>query len=90
MENNILEQHEVVLMAALKQLRKIKAEKILLEYNLNVQRKSNLNNRYMKAVIANKMALLEKLSCEYDFILSQIIPDETKVNNPILEQYGCS
>jgi hypothetical protein len=89
MENNILTQHEAILEAALKKLRQVKAESILLQYNVNVHQKSQQNNKYYKAIIANKMALIKKLSCEYDFILSQIIPD-TLTNNPILEQYGCS
>jgi hypothetical protein len=81
----ITQHHISIHEKALKLLREIHAETLLLEYNVQSNKKQN--SPYLKKVIQLKRERIKSMVNRYEFCCQQLLPNEV-INNPILERYG--
>lgn len=80
----ITEQHITIHERAIKCLREIKAETLLLEYNVEVNKKTP--SRYLQKVIAIKREKIKSMVHRYELICTHLLPAET-IENPIIVRY---
>jgi hypothetical protein len=80
----ITEKHICIHERALKCLREINAETLLLKYNVEVNKKTP--HRQLQKVIAIKRERIKSMIYRYELICTQLLPAEI-IENPIFERY---
>ena len=81
----ITEHHIHIHNRALQCLREIKAETLLLEYNVEVNRKAP--SRYLQRIIEIKREKIKSMVHRYEMICEQLLPGAAITENPILQRY---
>jgi len=88
MENNLIDIHIKAHQKAIAKLREAKLQEQELHYHLATKLKAGKTNSYLERLINGKLQLIEAILNNYDSVVSDLLPDETKVNNPIFERYA--
>lgn len=88
MENNLIDIRIEAHQKAIAKLREAKFQEQQLNYHLASKRKAGKTNSYLERLINGKLQLIEAILNNYDSIVSELLPEETKINNPIMERYG--
>lgn len=78
---HLIKTHE----AAIKVLREINAETLLLQYNVTTNNKLPEPSRYLNAVIKSKLSKIKALCNKYDVVTTTF---DSSIDNPIFERYA--
>jgi hypothetical protein len=78
---HLIKTHET----AIKVLREINAETLLLQYNVTTNNKLPEPSRYLNAVIKSKQSTIKALCNKYDVVTAAF---DSSIDNPIFERYA--